>query len=178
MPDAALPSEMPRGSAGSSAACTAGRTKPPLSQWGTAIWRRPGGGGKKANEKAGWHHNTHKEGPAGKRGMGHLPRLLVCPYSTLDVKGSSLQPVLQSHLLSRAWPQGILKIPCGLSSLYAGLCNAPAQRGAELCNTPASPYLLMDKAAKAQSDARFSKMCPFCFIVIFGTLSPTFQAKR
>lgn len=44
VPDPALPSEMPRGSAGNSAACTAGQTKPPPSQWGTAAWRRPGGG--------------------------------------------------------------------------------------------------------------------------------------
>lgn len=56
--DTALPSETPRGSAGSSAACTAGRTKPPLSRWGTATWRRPGAGEEKSMRR---HCNTQEK---------------------------------------------------------------------------------------------------------------------
>lgn len=92
VPDSALPSERPRGSAGSSAACTAGQTKLPPSQWGTAAWRRPGGGEKKANEKAGWHCNQQEKGTAGNRGTGHLPWLVVSSHSMLDVEVSNSSP--------------------------------------------------------------------------------------
>lgn len=90
VPDPALPSEMPRGSAGSSAACTAGQTKPPPSQWGTAAWRRPGGGERKVNEKAGWHCNQQEKGTAGNR---HWVSTMAADFFLLHAGCWSKHPV-------------------------------------------------------------------------------------
>lgn len=119
-------------------------------------------GEKKANEKVVWYHDMSEKDPAGKGGTGHPPHL-------------------QSHLLSRRHPQSTLKIPSGLESLIQA-CAVPGTPRCRALGDPDSrnipPDLLIDEATRAQRDARFSKMCLSCFMVVFGTLSPTFQAKR
>lgn len=150
--DASLPSETLHGSAGSSRACTVGQTKLPLSQWGTAAWRRPGRE-RKANEKAGWHHNMHVKGLSGNGGPGHLLHLLVCSCTYLDVKARGLQPGLQSTI----------KTPCGLSSLFQA-CTV-RHRALGCCNI--LPLLPIEEALQKQRAARFSIMSFFCLYLLY-----------
>lgn len=153
---------MLRGSAGSSEACTVGQTRLPPVQWGTAAWRRPGGGEEKANEKAGWHCNQQETETAGNRGTGHLPWLLVSYYSMTDVEASSLQSGLQSHLQSRVMAQGILKILCGLYSPFKA-CVVPLWQ----CCVSISPH----EKGWAQQNARFSKTCLFFYSAIWNFIT-------